>query len=193
MRVIAGSARGCALSAPKGLATRPTTDRLKENLFNLLSPYIKDACFLDLYSGSGAIGVEALSRGAREAVLVESSPEALAVIRENLRKTRLSAQAEIIPWPASRALRSLARDGKIFDIIFMDPPYAGTDAAEVVAWLEHEKILAQDGLLVVECAAQTVNNRPWVTKDKESALALINSRVYGHTVFDLFRWDEQLR
>ena len=122
MRVIAGSARSLRLKTLDGMDTRPTTDRIKETLFNIISPSIFDSIFLDLFSGSGGIGIEALSRGAREAVFVENNPKAMACIKENLKFTRLEAKAATMTTDVMDALYRLEGE-KVFDFIFMDPPY----------------------------------------------------------------------
>ena len=122
MRVIAGKARSLRLKTIEGMDTRPTTDRIKETLFNMLQPYLADCRFLDLFAGSGAIGIEALSRGAACCVFVESSPKAAGCIRDNLRFTHLDGQARVMTEDVLTAIRQL--DGeKPFDCIFMDPPY----------------------------------------------------------------------
>ena len=122
MRVIAGSARSLKLKTLEGLDTRPTTDRIKETLFNIIGPTIYDSIFLDLFSGSGGIGIEALSRGAKEAVFVENNPKAMRCIKDNLRFTRLESRAATMTADVMNALYRLEGE-KIFDIIFMDPPY----------------------------------------------------------------------
>ena len=123
MRVIAGKARRLPLVAPEGRDTRPTTDRIKETLFNILQDDVPGSYFLDLFSGSGGIGIEALSRGAREAVFVEFGKEALACIRANLNKTKLMDQAMVLPVEVTYGISKLAKMGKKFDIIYADPPY----------------------------------------------------------------------
>lgn len=122
MRVIAGTARSLKLKTIEGLDTRPTTDRIKETLFNMLQTDIHGAAVLDLFSGSGAIAIEALSRGAKEAVLVENSKAACACIRENLAHTHLSEKAVVMECDCLTAVNRLAGH-ESFDIIFMDPPY----------------------------------------------------------------------
>ena len=122
MRVIAGSAKRIQLKTLDGLDTRPTTDRIKETLFNMIAPTIYDSVFLDLFGGSGGIGIEALSRGAREAVFVENNPKAMACIKENLKNTRLEAKALTLTRDVMAALYQLEGD-KVFDFIYMDPPY----------------------------------------------------------------------
>ena len=123
MRVIAGSARHLILKTVEGMDTRPTTDRIKETLFNMLQYQLAGCSFLDLFAGSGAIGIEALSRGASMAVFVEDAPRALACIRENLETTHLKDRALVLAMDVMGALKRLEADGKAFDLIFMDPPY----------------------------------------------------------------------
>ena len=122
MRVIAGKARSLKLKTPEGLETRPTTDRIKETLFNMLQPYLPDGIFIDLFSGSGGIGIEALSRGARHAYFVENQKNAIACIQENLKFTRLIDDATILKQDVLSALSGIPE--KEADVIFMDPPYA---------------------------------------------------------------------
>ena len=150
MRVISGKSRGCKLKAPEGLSTRPTTDRIKESLFNILAPDIYDCRFLDIFSGSGAIAIEALSRGAKEAVLIDSSDKAMAVIRENLIHTKLSDNAETMKSDVFSALKTLGSKGRRFDIIFMDPPYAAGLYEKTLETIVRCNILADDGYIVAE-------------------------------------------
>jgi 16S rRNA (guanine966-N2)-methyltransferase len=129
MRIIAGFFRSRTLQAPAGLATRPTSDRLRETLFNVLAPRIRDAVFLDLYAGSGAVGMEALSRGAARVTFVERAPAALRVLRANLEHLGLSEGFRISPGSVGAFLRR-AEAGMEFDLVFLDPPY---DAASEYA------------------------------------------------------------
>jgi 16S rRNA (guanine966-N2)-methyltransferase len=121
MRIIAGLYRSRQLKSPAGLATRPTSDRLRETLFNVLAPRIAGARFLDLYAGSGAVGVEALSRGAAAVTFVERSSPALKILRENLQNLGIREHAHVYTGTAGAFLRSADRGG--FDIVFLDPPY----------------------------------------------------------------------
>jgi 16S rRNA (guanine966-N2)-methyltransferase len=126
MRIIAGSLRSRALEAPAGLGTRPTSDRLRETLFNVLAPRMEGAVFLDLYAGSGAVGIEALSRGAAQVAFVERAPAALKVLRGNLDRLGLRAGFRIHPGSVGAWLRRLVSDsgqGASFDLVFLDPPY----------------------------------------------------------------------
>ena len=123
MRVISGTARGKKLNSLAGLETRPTLDRVKEALFNILQFNIKEASVLDLFSGSGALAIEALSRGAKQAVVCDNSNKAIKIIKENLEATRLIEKTEIINKDYIEALKKLNKESKKFDIIFLDPPY----------------------------------------------------------------------
>lgn len=152
MRVIAGSARRLLLKAPDGMDTRPTADRVKESLFNMLNPDLYGCAFLDLFSGSGAIGIEALSRGAQRAVLVDASMECAGIIKQNLEVTRLGENAEIINEDVYAAIERLGRRGDKFDIIFMDPPYAAGYYVPVMEAIKKADILAVEGYIVAESA-----------------------------------------
>lgn len=149
MRVIAGTARSLPLKAAEGDNTRPTTDRIKETLFNMLQSDIAGCRFLDLYAGSGAIGIEALSRGAKEAVLVENARAALAVIKDNLAFTKLDSKAVIMEQDVLSAINRLA--GKeVFDIIFMDPPYGKDYEYDVLNALSHSDIIDKYTIIIIE-------------------------------------------
>lgn len=155
MRVIAGKARRTQLKTVPGMDTRPTTDRIKETLFNILQPELYRAHFLDLFSGSGAIGIEALSRGCGMAVFVESSREAAACIRDNLEKTHLSEGAVLLQMDVFAALDRLEREGKYFDMIFMDPPYNKLLEKEVLKRIGGSSLIVEDTLIVVEASLDT--------------------------------------
>ena len=154
MRVISGSAKRIQLKTVEGLDTRPTTDRIKETLFNMISECLTGSSFLDLFSGSGAIGIEALSRGASQAVFVEQNLRAVQCIRENLENTKLEASAEIYATDVFRALTHM-EDMKTFDYIFMDPPYNQFLEKRVLEYLAGSKLLSDDGLVIVEASLGT--------------------------------------
>lgn len=160
MRVIAGIARSMPLKSVEGLGTRPTTDRAKETLFNILQPYLEGTSFLDLFSGSGAIAIEALSRGARQAVLVENNKQAIACIEENLTFTKLNEKAQIIKSDVLHALYSLSTKGDFFDIIFMDPPYNMEYEKEVLFYLSQSDLVNFSTIIVVETSLK--NNFSYV-------------------------------
>ena len=154
MRIIAGTARSLPLKTIEGKDTRPTTDRIKETLFNMLQPEIPDCRFLDLFSGSGAIGIEALSRGAAFAVFVEKNPKACACIRENLSFTKLAENGKLLNMDVLQALRSLEGKGA-FDIIFMDPPYNQELERQVLEYLRDSTVADENTLIIVEADLHT--------------------------------------
>lgn len=154
MRVIAGSAKRLQLKTLDGFDTRPTTDRIKETLFNMITPFIYDSVFLDLFSGSGAIGIEALSRGAREAIFVESSPKAMTCIKENLKTTRLESKALTLTRDVMAALYQLEGE-KEFDFIFMDPPYNQGLERTVLEYLCGSQMVYEDTVIIVESSIET--------------------------------------
>lgn len=154
MRVIAGKARHLPLKTVPGMDTRPTTDRIKETLFNILQRQVPDSVFLDLFSGSGGIGIEALSRGAKAAVFVEKESRACACIRENLAFTKLADQATLLRMDVLQGLRSL--EGKqVFDIIFMDPPYQNGLERMVLEYLRSSSVCMDQTLIVTEADLNT--------------------------------------
>lgn len=152
MRVIAGSARRLQLKTPEGMDTRPTADRVKESLFNMLNPDLYNCSFLDLFSGSGAIAIEALSRGASKAVLVDFSSASIEIIKQNLNFTKLEEKAKVIQSDIYTAIKRLGQDGEKFNIIFMDPPYSEGFYEPVLKAVKDAGILEKDGYIVAETA-----------------------------------------
>jgi 16S rRNA (guanine(966)-N(2))-methyltransferase RsmD len=155
MRIIAGIYRSRILKSLKGLALRPTSDRLRETLFNVLGPAISGARFLDLFAGTGAIGIEALSRGAQEAVFIENHAPSAALIRRNLDSLDIRSGFHVLSMDALRGLERLASGqkggGTGFDFIFLDPPYAAAeDYARVLRFLGSTDLLAAGGMVVTE-------------------------------------------
>lgn len=154
MRVIAGSARHIPLKTVPGSNTRPTTDRIKETLFNMLQFQLTDASILDLFSGSGAIGIEALSRGAQKAVFVENQRQAAACIYENLENTRLKEKAQVYVTDVVSGLRQLA--GKeVFDFIFMDPPYQEAYEQKVLEVISSTGLADNNTVIIIEALKGT--------------------------------------
>ena len=154
MRVIAGKARRLPLKTIEGLDTRPTTDRIKETLFNILQNDLYDIRFLDIFSGSGGIGIEALSRGASEAYFIENNRAAAACIKENLKFTHLDAQATLLQCDVLAGLGRLEGQ-KPFQIIFMDPPYNHQWEKLVLEYLSGSSLLADDGVIIIEASKET--------------------------------------
>jgi 16S rRNA (guanine966-N2)-methyltransferase len=172
MRVIAGTHRGARIAAPKGLATRPTGDRVREAAFNLIGP-VDEARVLDLFAGSGAMGIEALSRGAASVTFVESDRAACRTISENLERLRLTG-ARVT---CADAVWELRRESRTYDLVLVDPPYEAWAELEPKLAEHLPKVLAPDGLLVVETGARTEPALP---------LPLRTSRRYGSARLTLF-------
>lgn len=174
MRVIAGEAKGRKLLSVPGQATRPITDRVKESLFNILGGQVVDALFLDLFAGTGSVGIEALSRGARRAVFVERNRQALKVIAENLKMTGLADRAQVVSSDVFKFLRG-EFDEK-FDIVYLAPPqYKGLWARTLLA-LDGRELLTDEGLIVVQ-----IHPKELASLDLKS-LQLADQRKYGSTL-----------
>ena len=150
MRVIAGTARSLPLKAPAGADTRPTTDRIKETLFNMIQGRVSGSVFVDLFAGSGGIGIEALSRGARHAYFVERDREAVFCIQDNLSFTRFADRATVLKQDVSGALSLISE--KEVDILFMDPPYR--QDCEVFSALSRQRYVTEDTLVIVEAGLE---------------------------------------
>ncbi len=151
MRVIAGKYRSRVLKSPGKLKMRPTSDRLRETLFNVLGASVEDSLFIDLFAGTGAIGIEAISRGARETIFVESHEASARLVRQNLEALGIRAGAEVIGTDAVRALEKLAARHLSADFIFLDPPYEQEDEhLRVLEFLDASHLVAPHGLVIVE-------------------------------------------
>jgi len=176
MRVIAGTARRALLAAPVGSTTRPTSDRAKEALFSILAADLHDASFLDLFCGSGAMGIEALSRGARSAVFVDAAKAAINAVALNLQTTRLTDKATLMQSNAFDALHTFDRNGAGFDLIFMDPPYGSDWISDTLALLAKTAILNEGGQIIVETDTK-------LPLPDASGFARVDQRDYGRTRF----------
>ena len=173
MRVIAGSARRLLLKTVDGMDTRPTTDRIKETLFNMLQPQIPGCQFLDLFSGSGAIGIEALSRGADLAVMVENNPQAVTCIRENLGTTRLEERAVVMACDVMTGRKRLEGHDYRFDLVFMDPPYDYGYEGQVLEYLAHSPMVSDETVFIIEASRET--DFGWL---EEKGYHMIKSKEY---------------
>lgn len=181
MRVIGGAAKGRRLLAPKGQAVRPTADRVKESLFNILPRDFSGMKVLDLFAGTGNLSIEALSRGADHAVLVDSSERSVAVIKENLRRLSFATKTEVWVASAARSLRVLARRKESFDIIFLDPPYDQGLAKRSLAIIAQCNLLDDSGTIVVEHSAREALQRRY------DSLELHDERRYGDTLLSFYK------
>ena len=182
MRIVAGALRGRELQTPAGGTTRPTAARAREALFAILAD-VSEARVLDLYAGSGALGLEALSRGAEQLVLVESSKAAQRAIRQNLASLGVESRASLLPLRAEASLRALERAARgPFSLVFADPPWADAQAAlEVLEKLASSSLLAPAARLVLEHAARTPP-----TQKPGSRLLCTDTRRWGDTAVSLF-------
>lgn len=150
MRVISGVARGTKLNSIDSTDTRPTLDRVKESLFNIIQPRIADSIVLDLFAGSGAIGIEFISRGARKAYFCEKSHDAVKMINQNLEKTRFADKSELLEQDYKKSLSEYNRRNIKFDIIFIDPPYKSNMAVEAVKTIISLELLEKEGIIIIE-------------------------------------------
>lgn len=170
MRIISGIARGTKLYTLEGNNTRPTLDRVKEPLFSILQTRIKDATVLDLFSGSGALALESLSRGARKAILCDCSPKAIEVIKKNIMKTHFEQKTEIICKDYKRCLNNIQEQ---LDLIFIDPPYEANIAVKALEIIMNNNLLVEDGLIILE------------TDNEERELEQIKKLKTNINVYDL--------
>ncbi|PYI54243.1 16S rRNA (guanine(966)-N(2))-methyltransferase RsmD [Paenibacillus flagellatus] len=150
MRVISGSAKGRPLKAVPGMGTRPTTDKVKEAIFSMIGPYFDGGTVLDLFAGTGGLGIEALSRGMDRAVFVDADKKSVEVVTANLEATRLSDKAEVYRNDAYRALKALSKRNVRFDLVFLDPPYKMTAIEELIGSMRELDLLAPAAVIVVE-------------------------------------------
>lgn len=178
MRIIAGSARGRTFDAPPGQDTRPTLDRVRENVFNILQMKVRNSQVLDLFAGSGAMALEAVSRGAAHAVLVDCDRAANAVQKQNAQKLGMQAQVDILHCDWLLALRQLSSQQRRFDVVFLDPPYRMHDMTPVMEALR--PLLTPDAVIVLEHEAKTFPATP-------DGFELYDSRKYGIAGVSFFR------
>lgn len=182
MRIVAGSARGRPLMTPKGPGIRPTADRVRETIFNVLGQWTEGLTVLDLYAGTGALALEAISRGATRAVLVDQGREALKLCRENTDALGFGEQAEILAMPVARAVQTLGKSGRAFDLVFADPPYAARVVQEVIEQVVGNRLLSPEGTLVIE------HDRRESAPETHEGLGQIDQRRFGDTLVTMYRF-----
>lgn len=185
LRVISGKARGLKLDSPKNQDVRPTTDRVKESLFNIINPYIRESNILDLFAGTGSLGIECLSRGAKNCVFVDKSKDSINIIKSNVKKARVENESTILNVDFKDAVKRLSSQNQKFDVIFMDPPYYENMFIECLKIIDELNLLYEDGIIVVEHD----------TKDlfDESIGNLVKSRdkKYGNTTLTFYKLEAQ--
>ena len=176
MRVVSGSARGCKLQPVPGMNTRPTTDRVKENVFNLIQDHIREARVLDLFAGTGQLGIEALSRGAKRCDFVEHDKTAYNIVYKNTQTARVADRAALHCAEADRFLSQAAKQG--YDLIFLDPPYGGETLENALLQIETFDILSENGIIICESA---VGDR------FAHGFEIVRERRYGATMITVLR------
>ena len=184
MRIIAGERKGMELCAPKGQDTRPTQAKTRESLFSIIQAYVPDADALDLFAGSGALALEALSRGARSAALVDMGREAADCVRRNIDKLRYGDKATLYRCDWQKAVEMLRQEKRRFDLVFLDPPYRMTDLGSICATLADAGLLLPDAMLALEHSADAPQH-------PDERFTLFRGRDYGDTRIDFFLYRDQ--
>ncbi|MBM6618573.1 16S rRNA (guanine(966)-N(2))-methyltransferase RsmD [Bacillus suaedaesalsae] len=182
MRVVSGTCKGHPLKAVPGQSTRPTTDKVKESIFNMIGPYFDGGIGLDLFGGSGGLGIEGLSRGLDKVIFVDKEQKAITTIRTNVETCRLTEQAEIYRNDAERALKALIKREVQFDLIFLDPPYHNHKLKALISILDVNNLLKRDGAIVVEHAVEAE------LPEQIGKLELKRHEVYGITAISIYHY-----
>ena len=178
MRVISGRARGTKLKTIESMSTRPTLDRVKESLFNILQKDITEKNVLDLFAGSGALGIEALSRGANKAYFSDSNPEAVKVIKENLTKTRFIDYSKVYNMSYEKAITKMSNENVKIDIVFIDPPYRLGIAANSIKLIIQNDLLNENAIIIVETDEKEILELKNLNKELQK-IEITDLRKYG--------------
>ncbi|MCR8641797.1 16S rRNA (guanine(966)-N(2))-methyltransferase RsmD [Paenibacillus sp. N1-5-1-14] len=186
MRVISGKARGRSLQAVSGMKTRPTTDKVKEAIFSMIGPYFDGGMVLDLFAGTGGLGIEALSRGVDKAIFIDMDKKSIDTVVHNLDVTKLRDQAEVYRNDANRAIKLLAKRGVKFDYVFLDPPYRLKIIEELLTLLEEGELFAEDAVIVVETDSadelpKTIGGCVWERRTEYGEIAV---SIYNYNHID---------
>ncbi|MBU8907134.1 16S rRNA (guanine(966)-N(2))-methyltransferase RsmD [Desertibacillus haloalkaliphilus] len=182
MRVISGERRGQPLRAVSGSTTRPTTDKVKESIFNMIGPYFDGGIGLDLYGGSGGLGIEALSRGLDQMIFVDTNRKAIETINFNVKQCRYTDRTEIYRNDAMRALKALIKREVAFTYIFLDPPYAKQNIAKEIELIDDHQLLNESGVIVCEHDVEV--DLPM----QIGRLTSVRSEVYGDTQISIYQY-----
>lgn len=180
--MISGRAKGTKLATLDSEKTRPTTDRIKENLFNIIAPFIEGAKVLDLFSGTGSLAIEAISRGAEKAVLVDRNPDCLKIIERNIKVTHFEDSTKVLNLDYIDALNKLSAGNDKFDLIFLDPPYSKGLIDASLKLLDKYKLIVEDGLIVAEKDIE--DNVP----ENVGLIKLVRKQKYGNTELCFYRY-----
>ena len=184
MRVISGKVRGLKLDTPKNDDVRPTTDRVKESLFDIINPYVIDSNVLDLFAGTGSLGIECLSRGALSATFVDVSKDSINIVKSNVKKARVENESTILNLDFKTAIDRLNVQNKKFDIIFMDPPYYKNMFIDALSNIDNSDLLSEDGIIVVE------HDTKDKFIDKIGRLEKSKEKKYGNTTLTFYKLEE---
>jgi 16S rRNA (guanine966-N2)-methyltransferase len=181
MRIIGGKFRGRKIEQPESEAVRPTKDRTREAVFNIIAELVPDADVLDLFAGSGAYGLEALSRGARKAVFIEKEREAASAIKRNISSLGVGERAKVITGDVFKAIKELKEEKEAFELVFIDPPYSKGEAKKTLIKVNHYDILKHSGLVIIE--HRTGESLP----DSEGDVSILKRKTYGNTSISIYR------
>lgn len=182
MRIISGKLKGRKIKAVPGFSTRPTSDRLRETIFNIIAGQVQGSVVLDLFSGTGALGIEAISRGAKQVCLIDNSIAAITTIKQNLAICNISSQAKILKWDISRNLNCLGNFDSVIDLVFMDPPYAKGLIKPALINLCKSGSLLDKALIIIE------HNDQEALKEPFSDFSLKDQKKYGKTLVSFFQY-----
>ncbi|NEU29489.1 16S rRNA (guanine(966)-N(2))-methyltransferase RsmD [bacterium LRH843] len=182
MRVISGEKKGFSLKAVPGVSTRPTTDKVKESIFNIIGPYFSGGIALDLYAGSGGLGIEALSRGMERTIFVDQNQKAIEVVKQNLAFCGFENRAEVYRNDANRALKALVKRNIAFTYVFLDPPYGTENIANEIRILLDFDLIGKDATIVCEHAKQVE------LPEEIGAIRKKRSETYGDTTISIYTY-----
>ncbi|HBT73431.1 MAG TPA: 16S rRNA (guanine(966)-N(2))-methyltransferase RsmD [Lysinibacillus sp.] len=185
MRVVAGERKGMPLKAIAGNMTRPTTDKVKESIFNIIGPFFDGGIALDLFAGSGGLGIESLSRGAEQAIFIEKDAKAFQVLQENIKKCRYEEDTELFRIDAKRAVKALLKRDLTFKYVFLDPPYHQQEYYDLVQILVDNDKVQRDGIILCEHAKEVQLPRNF------GEFVLTRQETYGGTIISVYRCTEE--
>jgi 16S rRNA (guanine966-N2)-methyltransferase len=186
VRVVSGSAKGRPLKSVPGSGTRPTTDKVKEAVFSMIGPYFEGGTVLDLFAGTGGLGIEALSRGMERAIFVDMEPKSIETIKANLKITGMEKQSEVYRNDAARALKVLEKRGLILSVIFLDPPYRMKNADELMQQMHDRGLLHEDATIVVE------HDSKYEYPDELNHFICSRKALYGETAITIYRYQVEI-
>ncbi|MDR5586931.1 MULTISPECIES: 16S rRNA (guanine(966)-N(2))-methyltransferase RsmD [Clostridium] len=184
MRIISGKARGRKLIPPASMETRPTLDRVKEAMFSMIQGYIPDSNVIDVFAGTGSLGLEAASRGAKEVYLIDKSSETFPLLKENIKNLKFDDFCFALNMDSYEALRKLSNQGKVFDLIFIDPPYCKEMIPEAIKIIKENNVLNENGIIVTKI--DTIEE----IYDGYEDIILTRSRKYGNTTVCFYAYKE---